>query len=307
MNQLRAVNLGDLVFIDIETVRNKKEIKEGGEEYEVWNHKYGRLVEKEGGTIEDYYIERSALYAEFAKIVCISVGTIKKGVLYITTYKDTNEAFLLQAFTEDLNKYTQKRPNTRLVGHGVKGFDIPFIFRRCLINCVRPSNLIDVAGLKPWEVTALDTKDLWKGSSYYNSSLLSVCYALGIPSPKQDISGAEVGDVYFSEGEEGLERISRYCEQDVLAVANFVKRCRFEEIFTDYEAAEPKEREELGLIDRIAKEGRISKADSIEILEKVKGAKIAEKEHLITVLKSALLMSEESLPQDLEIAILSAK
>lgn len=306
MQQLKNVNLSDLLFIDAETVRNEEELKEGTAEFEAWNYKYGRTVEKEGGDIKEYYLERSSLYAEFSKLVCISVGRIKKGVLYITTYKDKDEKNLLEAFMEDLNEFVKARPNTRLVGHGIKGFDIPFIFRRSLVNYVTPNRLIDVGGLKPWEVTALDTKDLWKGSGYYNSSLLAVCHALGLKSPKEDISGAQVGDVYYNEGEAGLQRIADYCEQDVLAVANVVKRCRFEEIFNTYEQTEPKEREELGLIDRIAKAGEITAQDEKEILEKVKGAGIAEKEQLIAVLKSALLMSKKELKQALELEILTA-
>lgn len=307
MMQLKQVLLEDLVFIDTETVRTQENLKEGTPDFEAWEY----MVKKQmrNGEIIDVkqdYLDRSALYAEFSRLACISVGRIKDGKLKITTYKDADEKELLERFMGDLDQVLKHRPNTNLVGHSVKGFDIPFMFRRAMVNYVTPNRLIDVGGLKPWDLTCLDTKELWKGTGYYNASLIAVCLALGIPSPKGDITGAEVGDVYYKEGEAGLKRIAEYCERDVMAVANVVKRCRFEDIFTEYEAVEPREKVELGLLDRIAKAGSISDTNKAEILEKVKGATIDEKEKQIKLLKGALVVSGNELDQDLELAILSA-
>lgn len=307
MKQLRQVQISNLLFIDTETARLQKDLKEGSPDYLAWEFMIKKQLRK--GEIEDIkadYYERSALYAEYSRLVCISVGRIKDGKLVITSYKDSSEKELLERFMSDLDIFLKHRPEARLVGHSVKGFDIPFIFRRCLVNQVIPNSLIDIAGLKPWEVTALDTKELWKASGYYNSSLVALCLALNIPSPKNDISGADVSEVYYNEGEAGLARISEYCERDVMAVANVVKRCRFEPIFDSYEPQEPKERKELGLMDRIGKAGAISERDKEELLRKAEGATIEKKEKIIKMLKASLIVAGKSLSEDLELAILSA-
>lgn len=305
MKQLKTVKLEDLVFIDTETARLHENLVEGTPDFEAWEYMVKRSLSEDVDIKEDY-VNRSALYAEFSRLVCISVGRIKDGKLKITSYKDADEQLLLERFMGDLDEVVKYRPDTKLVGHSVKGFDIPFIFRRALVKYVTPNRLIDVGGLKPWDLTCLDTKDLWKGTGYYNASLIAVCLALNIPSPKGDITGAEVGDVYYREGEKGLKRIAEYCERDVMAVANVVKRCRFEDIFTDYEAVEPKEKRELGLLERIAKAGEITNEDKAEILSKVKGASIDEKEKQIKLLKGALVVTGNDLEQELELSILSA-
>lgn len=306
MKQLTSVKLEDLVFIDTETVRLQENLDENTPDFEAWEYMVKRMAEANDIDVKEDYINRSALYPEFSRLVCISVGRIRDGKLTITTYKDTDEKELLERFMGDLDEVVKFRSDTKLVGHNVKGFDIPFIFRRALVNQIIPNKLIDVGGLKPWDLTCLDTKELWKGTGYYNSSLIAVCLALSIPSPKGDISGSQVGDVYYKEGADGLVRIANYCEQDVLAVANVVKRCRFEEIFTDYEALEPKEKVELGLVERIAKTGKITEEDKAEILAKVKGSSIDEKEKQIKILKASLVVSGNELDEDLELAILSA-
>jgi len=307
MRQLRELNLEDVVFIDTETVRAQKVLTPNTPTFEAWEYKFKRLVDSgEVAGLEEHYIERGALYPEFAKLVCISIGRYRDGELVVVSYKDNDEKRLLERFVGDLDKVLKKRPKTALCGHSVKGFDIPFIFRRCLANGVIPNKLIDVGGVKPWELTALDTKELWKGCGYYSASLIGVCLALNIPSPKGDISGGDVGRVYYSEGEKGLERIADYCERDVLAVVNIVLRCRLEDIVTTYKSVKPKEPVKLGLLEVIAQKGRIGKEEEEELLSRAKGESIEGKEKLLRLLKASLMLSKGTLGQDLELKILSA-
>lgn len=308
MLQLRNEKIENLIFIDTETVRLQENLEEGTADFDAWEYMVKKNLKKgEIIDVKEDYLDRSALYAEFSRLVCISVGRVREGKLKITTYKNLNERDMLEAFMGDLDEVVQHRPDTKLVGHSIKGFDIPFLFRRAMVNKVVPNRLIDVGGLKPWDLTCLDTKELWKGTGYYNSSLIALCLALDVPSPKGDINGSEVGDVYYREGEKGLVRIAEYCERDVMAVANVVKRLRFEEdIFTEYEASEPKERAELGLLERIAKTGIITDGDKKELLEKIKGSSIEEKEMQIKILKATLLACNKELEQDFELDILKA-
>lgn len=54
---------------------------------------------------------------------------------------------------------------------------------------------------------------------------------LGIPSPKDDIDGSQVRNVYYEQND--VERIARYCEKDVIAVAQILLKLRLEPILTD--------------------------------------------------------------------------
>ena len=58
--------------------------------------------------------------------------------------------------------------------------------------------------------------------NYISLKLLAFC--LGIPSPKDDISGKDVGNVYWNE--QGLERIKTYCQKDVITVAQIVLKLK---------------------------------------------------------------------------------
>jgi hypothetical protein len=58
-----------------------------------------------------------------------------------------------------------------------------------------------------------------------------MAHVLGIPSPKEDIDGSMVRDVYYEEND--LERITKYCERDVVTVAQVFLRLRNEELLTE--------------------------------------------------------------------------
>jgi hypothetical protein len=80
-------------------------------------------------------------------------------------------------------------------------------------------------GKKPWEIAHLDTLDLWKfGDHKHYTSLALLAAVLDIPSPKDDIDGSMVGDVYWNE--RNLPRINRYCLQDVYTTAKVYLRLK---------------------------------------------------------------------------------
>jgi hypothetical protein len=116
-----------------------------------------------------------------------------------------------------------------LIGFVNVGFDTPFIFKRMLINGIEPHDSIDSSGLKPWEVEEVDLGVIWKGTSFNRASLINITTAFGLPSPKNDISGADVGRVYWEEGKKGLARIAAYCREDVKSTINIFKKMRLEE------------------------------------------------------------------------------
>jgi hypothetical protein len=65
--------------------------------------------------------------------------------------------------------------------------------------------------------------DLWKFGDYKNYASLDLLTSiLGIPTPKDDIDGSMVAGIFYIEDD--LERIVRYCEKDVLAIARVLLR-----------------------------------------------------------------------------------
>ncbi len=292
MKALKKLNLKNLIFIDIETARVEKELKEGTPMFDSWEYtkRYENfdLIE-----LKNSYIKESALYAEFARVVCISVGRIKGDKLAIKTYNNEDEKTLLEDFNRDLGIVADKNPKTVFCGHAAIGFDIPFIFKRCLINQVEPDELLDTAHLKPWEVTTIDTKDLWKGTSFRPSSLINIAVALGIPSPKDDISGADVGELYWSDDKNKIERISIYCEKDVLTTANVVRRCRFEPLLEVYsgksEVNVEENKDDEGLetfLMKLFNGGKYEKAQKDQLVKILSGLTEEEREKAFVILDS---------------------
>jgi uncharacterized protein YprB with RNaseH-like and TPR domain len=89
-------------------------------------------------------------------------------------------------------------------------------------------------GKKPWEIPHLDTMELWRFGDFKNyTSLKLLAHVLGVPSPKEDIDGSMVRDVYYEEND--LERIVQYCERDVVTVAQVFLRLRNEGLLAEDE------------------------------------------------------------------------
>jgi 3'-5' exonuclease len=230
---LDYTDITNILFLDIETVPGHPQYSDLDEIWQgLWKHKARSIVKKteEEMTAEDAasVYERAGIYAEFGKIICISVGIFVRNKdtqelsVRLKSFADDDEAVLLRGFSEMLTKY-YNNPNVHFMcGHNIKEFDIPFICRRMLINQMPFPKLLDIAGKKPWEVKhLLDTMEMWKfgdGKNYTGVKLLAA--AFGFPSPKDDIDGSDVARVYYEEKD--LPRIAVYCEKDVVAVMQLI-------------------------------------------------------------------------------------
>lgn len=220
---LGNVKVENLMFIDIETVPLAQNFDELSDSMQgLWSKKAAYFL-KEGQVASDVY-ERAGIYAEFGKIVCISVGIAlhKEGRLCfrVKSFYGDDEKELLQDFSQMLRHFTSNKDHN-LCGHNAREFDFPYIARRLLINGLSLPPVLDVAGKKPWEVKFLDTLDLWKFGDYkHYTSLALLAEIFGIPTPKDDIDGSQVAGVYYNEHD--LERIAIYCEKDVLTTAQLL-------------------------------------------------------------------------------------
>ena len=219
---LNYISLDKILFLDIETVPMCSTYDELPERFvPLWDKKAGYLKREEEDTPSALF-PRAGIYAEFGKVVCISFGMFRDGNFRIKSFYGDDEKALLTDFANLLeSKFSSK--DFLLCAHNGKEFDFPYLSRRMLINAIPLPEILDLAGKKPWEVANIDTMELWKFGDFKNYTSLEVLSAVfDIPTPKDDIDGSQVGKVYWEDKD--LERIVKYCQKDVLAIAQLFLR-----------------------------------------------------------------------------------
>lgn len=232
---LHKLNLDDILFLDIETVPLHQQYSElSAEAQMLWEEKT-RYQRKEEFSAEEFY-DRAGIWAEFGKIVCISVGYFsfrhQQRTFRVTSFTG-EEKELLEDFSRLVNEHFS-RPNKLFCAHNGKEFDFPYISRRMIINGIEIPQKLQLFGKKPWEIPHLDTMEMWKFGDYkHYTSLKLLAHILGIPSPKDDIDGSEVRNVFYNEGD--INRIATYCEKDTITVAQILLRFRNDTLLDDDE------------------------------------------------------------------------
>ncbi|WP_338732183.1 3'-5' exonuclease [Mangrovimonas cancribranchiae] len=232
---ISKLNLENILFLDIETVPETAQFSDLDEtKQQLWETK-SQYQRKDDYTAEEFY-ERAGIWAEFGKIVCISVGyfniTNDVRAFRVTSFFG-DEVKILKDFKNLLISHFSKAKHL-LCAHNGKEFDFPYIARRMVIHNIELPYKLNLFGKKPWEVPHLDTLELWKFGDYKNyTSLKLLTNVLGVPSPKDDIDGSEVYQVYYEE--QDVDRIVQYCEKDTIAVAQILLRLRGDELLHDNE------------------------------------------------------------------------
>jgi hypothetical protein len=222
-----------ILFLDIETVggcpdlesceRFSPEIAEQFNKYFDWFQK--RFPEDNELPKDEVFKKRSALVPEFAKIICVSMAFVmENGEVKKQTFSGDNEKELLTQVRTLLDRC--HKLDFYLCGHNLKNFDIPMLAKRMIINGILPSKLLPSYDTKPWEVKAIDTKEIWQYGSYTAiGSLDLVCSTMGIPTPKDgEVTGDKVHYAYWVE--QKLPQISEYCEKDVQVLIEFIKKLK---------------------------------------------------------------------------------
>lgn len=232
---LQKIKPENVLFLDIETVPEHSSFNELDDAVkDLWTQKT-QYQRKEDVTAEKFY-ERAGIWAEFGKIICISVGYF--------VVNDSDRQFRITSFSGDelqvlldfkslLDQHFFK-PHHLLCAHNGKEFDFPFIARRMVIHGIEIPQILNLFGKKPWEIQHLDTMGLWKFGDYKNyTSLKLLTTVLGIPSPKDDIDGSQVAEVYYQTND--IKRIVNYCEKDTIAVAQVFLKYRREQLLDETE------------------------------------------------------------------------
>ena len=230
-----SYSLENVLCIDIETVPQYPMLADCPEPLQqLWARKAEFLKKAEGDTNASVY-PRAGIFAEFGKIICISTGflTVKDGQrqFRLKSFYGHDETALLIEFSDLLRKL---KPGMLLCAHNGKEFDFPYLSRRMVINTLPLPIQLDNQGKKPWEILHLDTMEMWKFGDYKNYTPLNLlAYILGIPSPKDDIDGSQVGSVYWEQKD--LPRIVTYCQKDVVTVMQILLRLKTEELLSESE------------------------------------------------------------------------
>ncbi len=216
---LENIKITNVLFLDVETAPLVYKYKDLNEKMKpLWDSKF-RFQQNE--TPESLY-KKAGVYAEFSKIICISVGFFNDGNFRVKSFFSDDEKSILDDFSSLLSKHFNRKEHL-LCAHNGKEFDFPFLCRRMLINGVKLPKALNISGKKPWEINHLDTMELWKFGDYKNYTSLNLLASIfNIPTPKDDIDGSDVARVYWEE--KNLKRIVTYCQKDVLTVAQLLLR-----------------------------------------------------------------------------------
>lgn len=229
---MQHISTEDLIVIDIETASIAASFNLLDKQWqELWQEKTIRVL-PEGLTADEFYPMRAGVMAEFSKIVCISVGYFIKEEqqkMRVKSFYGDDEKKILTEFLQTVTKIESFNNKWCFAGHNIKEFDIPFICRRLLVNNMRIPVFLDFQNMKPWETNIVDTFQYWRFGDYKNyTSLKLLAAALGLPSPKDDIDGSMVGELFHQGSEEeraiNMKRIATYCQKDVVTTANIILR-----------------------------------------------------------------------------------
>jgi len=222
-----------LLFIDIETCGCYSTLEELGDSdntlFNLWNKigdSYFRrhYPEDERMSSGELFKKYAGLLPEFGRIVCVSAGFIVGEDRKIQSFTQGGEGDILKETATLLNRVYKLKFS--LCGHNIKTFDLPYLGKRMLINKIKPSPIMPSYDTKPWEIKALDTKELWNFGSYKGLSALHlVCSVLGLDTPKDGkVDGSNIHKSYYTDN--NLSEIKEYCEKDVNALMDIISHVK---------------------------------------------------------------------------------
>jgi len=224
--------LDQIFFVDIETSAIKRSYQELAPRLQnLWSIK-GNQINKYSPaekSVEELYLNKAGIFAEFAKVICISIGYFDIEKKRIKSFRaksiyGEDEVQVLKSFNRIVKKHFNKPKSQFICGHNIKEFDIPFLCRRMIIQNIKIPRILDLKNKKPWEVKQLiDTLHLWRFGDYKHYTSLDLLAAvLELPSPKEEVDGSQIHDLYWNKKD--FSSIFNYCERDVFTTAKVYLR-----------------------------------------------------------------------------------
>ena len=144
---LSHLKVENILFLDIETVPIAPTYSDLADNFQhLWAEKT-KWQRKEEYSPEEFYVKKAGVMAEFAKIVCISVGYLfkkeRQNHFRIKCFYGDKEDGLLTDFANLLNeKFDTEK--LHLCAHNGKEFDYPFLCRRMLVNGIKLPKILDI-------------------------------------------------------------------------------------------------------------------------------------------------------------------
>lgn len=164
---------------------------------------------------------KSGLHPEYAKVICVSFGVFVAGKLKVLSFSGHDEHEIL---TQTNAAFVKSHEQGRILsGANIERFDIPFLWKRMLVNKIHPAASINLWGKKPWEYKMMDIMKFWSGGAWQEGfvSLDTMSALFGIDSPKAEMQASRVHGVYWHD--KRIDLVTEYCEKDVIAVSSIVK------------------------------------------------------------------------------------
>jgi len=251
MNNYNFTSLSNMLFLDIEAVREYKTFEEFVTARSLDNWKkvsakhYSDVLKSDVKPSDsEIYLDKAGLYAEYAKVVCVSLGmadVVYDGTKYNVTKKlyditSHDEYPILVKFASQLERAIDKNPSTLLCGHNILEYDIPFLVKRMIKYKIKIPQLLksSIYG-KPWEIKVVDTMRDWRMNTSKYMSMDTICEFVGIPSSKHgEVNGSNLSAYYWDNthlhneadrvNDPILQNIAIYCKLDV---SNVIDICTY--------------------------------------------------------------------------------
>jgi 3'-5' exonuclease len=205
------------LVVDIETVgRSVDEIPARALEILFRGLGYPEASEDEIEKRRQEAIERFGLDPTTGRIVCI--GLLDSESAREEAYFGTDESVLLTSFWD----YLSRTPPDTFVTFNGKSFDFPYINIRSAILEIPPS--VPLPMRRYTTRPHFDVREVLAGNERHRRGTLDYfCAIFGIPSPKSDLDGSQVGDAFR---DARYEEIARYCLADCQATARLYEKLK---------------------------------------------------------------------------------
>lgn len=233
-------DLTKIIFIKIETTTQNNAFLEVSPQLQsCFKDKFEHLYDSSSdmptdGDWQVMYQNKAPLLAEFGRIVAISYGyyTLTSGdgdySFKSKTISGDNEKELLETFSTMIKaiKITGSNYEYFLCGYALKGFDVPFLAKRMVINGLQIPKMLDTEGVKPWELLVfIDIAENWKMGAWDSyTSLQTLCAVFNIEltnygQDEQKIVKMWVEDKKFAD-------VSSHLENKLVAMATLYLRMK---------------------------------------------------------------------------------
>ena len=167
-------------------------------------------------------IAKTALDGTFGSIAVIGLAIDDRAPSALSV-NTMSEGSMLRSLMQTIDDLCTAQSRPVFAGHNLHSFDLPFLWKRCVINRVKPSPWLPL-GAKAWDARIADTMLMWDDNRERRISLDNLCAALGVPTSKGELDGSKVG-AYWAAGR--YQEIIDYCLRDIEATRECYQRMTF--------------------------------------------------------------------------------